>query len=177
MTLQLLTVSSDSITRPELDAVIALCSEVFHLDYAYYMNLPLVRMHVLGYDDGRLVAHALWLNRRMRVGGGPWLNAAYIEGVATHADTRGRGYGSAVMRRVAQEISRYDFGALSPAVPEWYEKLGWERWRGPLLIEKDAVVELTTDPDELVMVYRTPRTAALDLDASLTGEWRPFEPW
>ncbi len=177
MAFQLLTVPSHSMTQPQLDAVIALCSEVFDMDYAAMMDLPLTRVHVLGAIDGRLVSHALWLERRLRVGGGPWLNAAYIEGVATHPDHRGRGYGSAVMRRVAQEISGFDLGALSPAVPEWYERLGWERWRGPLLIEKDGVVEATSYEDELVMVYRTPRTGALDLTASLTGEWRSFEPW
>lgn len=164
-------------TQPQLDAVIALCSEVFEMDYAAMMDLPLTRVHVLGYVDGRLVSHALWLERRLRVGGGPWLNAAYIEGVATHPDHRRRGYGSAVMRRVAQEIGGFDLGALSPAVPEWYERLGWERWRGPLRIEKDGVVEATSYEDELVMVYRTPRTGALDLAAPLTGEWRSFEPW
>lgn len=177
MALQLVTVSSDKIARPQLDAVIALCSEAFHIDYAYYMDLPLFRVHVLGYADGRLASHALWLERRMRIGGGPWLNAAYIEGVATHPDTRGRGYGSAVMRAVQQAIAGFDLGALSPAVPEWYERLGWQRWRGPLLIERDGAVEATAGDDELVMVYRTPRTGALDLAASLTGEWRPFELW
>ncbi len=164
-------------TQPQLDAVIALCSEVFEMDYAAMMDLPLTRVHVLGYVDGRLVSHALWLERRLRVGGGTWLNAAYIEGVATQPDLQGRGYGSAVMRRVAQEIGGFDLGALSPAVPEWYERLGWERWRGPLRIEKDGVVEATSYEDELVMVYRTPRTGALDLTAPLTGEWRSFEPW
>ena len=101
-------------TQPQLDAVIALCSEVFEMDYAAMMDLPLTRVHVLGYVDGRLVSHALWLERRLRVGGGTWLNAAYIEGVATQPDHRGRGYGSAVMRRVAQEIGGFDLGALSP---------------------------------------------------------------
>lgn len=177
MSFALLTVSSRDMTHAQLEDVIALCSGVFELDYRYYMDLCPDRVHVLGYEDGRLVSHALWLERRMRVGGGPWQLAAYIEGVATHPDYEGRGYGSAVMRRIAQEIGSYAFGALSPAVPQWYERLGWVRWQGPLLIEKDGVIEETTDPDELVMVYRTPRTGELDLTASLTAEWRPFEPW
>ena len=150
-------------------------SEVFRLDYAFYMNLDLPRVHVLGYAGERLVAHALWLTRRLRVGAGPWLEAAYVEGVATHADFRRQGYGSAVMRRLQDEIGGFDLGALSPSEPGWYEWLGWERWRGPLCIVKDGIAEVT--PDECVLIYRTPRTGVLDLTAPLTGEWRPFELW
>lgn len=177
MALQLLTVPAHALTPAQLEDVIALCSDVFNLDYRYYMNLCPDRVHVLAYADGRLVGHALWLDRRMRIGGGPRQIAAYIEGVATQPDYRGRGIGSAMMRRVAEEIAGYDFGALSPARPAWYERLGWVRWRGPLLIERDGVIEETTDPDELVLIYRTPHTGELDLTATLTGEWRSFEPW
>ncbi len=70
---------------------------------------------------------------------------------------RQRGYGAAVMRRLQAEISGYDLGALSPAVPEWYAKLGWEHWQGPLWIEQDGA-RLATPDDEMVLIYRTPRT-------------------
>ena len=88
---------------------------MFRLDYAFYMNLDLHRVHVLGYAGERLVAHTLWLTRRLQVGVGPWFEAAYVEGVATHADFRRQGYGSAVMRRLQEEISGFDLGALSPS--------------------------------------------------------------
>lgn len=175
MTFELLTVSSHHMTPAQLDAVIALCSGVFEMDYSYYMNLCPDRVHILGYDDVRLVSHALWMERRMRVGDGPWLCAAYIEGVATHADYRRRGYGSAVMRRLHQEIAGYALGALSPAEPEWYESLGWVRWQGRLLIDQDGDVKAT--PDDVAMVYRTPRSGPWDIRAPLTAEWRPFELW
>ncbi len=162
-------------TQAQFDAVVALCSEVFNLDYAFYMNLGLYRVHVLGYLGERLVAHALWLTRRLRIGDGPWLEAAYVEGVATHADFRGRGYGSVVMRRLQDEVSDFDLAALSPSDAGWYERLGWERWQGPLFIVKDGAVQPT--PDDEVLVYRTLRSGELDLDAALTGEWRPFELW
>ena len=175
MTFELLTVPSSQMTATQANEVIALCSEVFQLDYAYYMNLCPNRVHVLGYVDGRLVSHALWLDRPLRIGEGPWFVSAYVEGVATHANCQERGYGSAVMRRLQAEIAGYDLGALSPAVPEWYGRLGWEQWQGPLLILKDGQALAT--PDECVMIYRTPRTRAFDLLAPLTGEWRPFEVW
>lgn len=163
-------------TPRQVNEVVILCSEVFELDYSYYLDLCPDRVHVLGYADGALVAHALWLDRPLRVGDGPWLNSAYVEGVATHAEQRGRGYGAAVMRCLQAAIVDYDLGALSPAVPEWYARLGWERWRGPLWIDHDGLLEATPE-DEIVLIYRTPRTPWLDLNGSLTAPWRPFELW
>ena len=98
---ELLTVSSGVMTPAQVGDVIALCSEVFETDYSFYMNLDLESSHVLGYTDGCLVAHALWLNRPLPRWG--WAVAAVcrmFEGVATHPDYQGRGYGSAVMRRL-----------------------------------------------------------------------------
>lgn len=175
MHFKLLTVPSSQITSAQAHEVIALCSEVFELDYSFFMDLCPDRVHVLGYADGRLVSHALWLDRPLRIGEGPWRNSAYVEGVATHAKYRERGYGSAVMRRLQAEIAGYDLGALSPAVPEWYTRLGWEQWQGPLLILQDGQTLAT--PNECVMIFRTPRTGTLDLQAPLMGEWRPFEVW
>ncbi|MCL5999006.1 MAG: GNAT family N-acetyltransferase [Chloroflexi bacterium] len=177
MDFELITVSSSDMTQAQASEVIALCSDVFRLDYAYYMNLCPDRVHVLGYADRRLMSHALWLSRRLRAGAGPWLNAAYVEGVATHPDYRARGYGSALMRHLQQEISRFDLGALSPATArvDWYERLGWVRWQGPLFILKDG--EILATPDDAVMVYRTPQSGTVDVSTALAGEWRPFEPW
>jgi aminoglycoside 2'-N-acetyltransferase I len=175
MSFELVTVSSKKITRAQTAEVIALCSDVFRLDYSVYMNLGLDLVHVLGYDDGRLVSHALWLERQLRIGDGPWRDAAYVEGVATSSDFRRRGYGSAVMRRLQQEIAGCDLGALSSSRPEWYERLDWEQWQGPLLIQQDGATQGT--PDECVLVYRTPNTGAHDLGAALIAPWRPFELW
>jgi len=175
MSLQLQVVSSHAMTRTQRDAVVALCSEVFGLDYAYYLNLCPDRVHVLGYVKEQLVSHALWLDRPLRIGDGPWLNSAYVEGVATAEAQRTRGYGSAVMRCLQAAIADYDLGALSPAVPQWYARLGWQQWLGPLWI-LDGETQLAT-PQETVLIHRTPRAAPLDVNASLTAPWRPFELW
>lgn len=58
--------------QAQADDVIQLCSQIFGCDYSYYMSLPLDRVHVLGYLDGLLASHALWLDRRLRIGSGPW---------------------------------------------------------------------------------------------------------
>jgi GNAT superfamily N-acetyltransferase len=98
MALKLFTIPAGELTAAQTDAVAAFCGWIFNCNYRYLMDLCPERTHVLGYEDDRLVAHALWLDRPLRVDGGPWLNTAYVEGVATHPDYRNRGNGGAVMR-------------------------------------------------------------------------------
>jgi hypothetical protein len=38
-------------------------------------------------------------------------------------------------------------------------------------------VDTLPTPDDVVMIYRTPRTGEIDLTATLMAEWRPFELW
>lgn len=157
-------------------ALVDLCSRTFELEYDLLLQTFPQRVHVLGYQADRLVAHALWLERRLRIGDGLWLDAAYVEGVAVEEYRRGQGIGSALMRRVQAEIAGYEVGALSAAAPEWYARLGWQRWLGRLFIVQDGRRFATPDEDG-VMVWRTPLTGELDLRADLTAEWRSFDLW
>ena len=71
---------------------------------------------------------------------------------------------------------RFELAALSPSAVEFYTRLGWELWRGPLFVRTPAGPEPT--PDEEVMVRRTPHTpAGLSLDLPLSVEWREGEVW
>jgi hypothetical protein len=79
------------------------------------------------------------------------------------------------MRRLQESIVDFDIGALSPADYGIYTRLGWELWRGPLFTRTDN--GLLATPDEEVMIFRLPRTPALDLDARLSVEWRSGEVW
>jgi aminoglycoside 2'-N-acetyltransferase I len=177
MALDIIILRSADMTDAQADEVADLCGPVFNCNYRELMDLAPVRTHVLGYEDGRLVAHALWLERPLRIAWGPWLDGAYVEGVATHPDYRGRGHGAAIMRRLQEEIQSYPLAALSPAddVIDWYLALGWERWQGALWIEEECSVSPT--PEETVLIYRTPNTPPLNLTAALAAPWRPFDLW
>jgi len=175
MALQLTTVPAQQMTARQTADVVALCSHVFQTDYAYLLGICPERTHVLGYLGDHLVAHALWLMRRLRIGEAEWFVVPYIEGVATHPDHRRQGRGSALMRHLQNAIQSHPFGALSPARADWYLSLGWERWRGPLSIHRDGTLRPT--PGETLLICRTPRTPALDLGAPLAGESRSFSDW
>ena len=130
---------------------------------------------MLAQEGRELVGHASWVTRPLQPEGLPPLPTAYVEAVATLPWRQGGGVGSAVMRRVAEEIVGYELGALSPARPGFYERLGWERWRGPTAIRLGD--GLIPTPGEEVMVLRLPLTPPLDVEAPITADWRPGELW
>jgi aminoglycoside 2'-N-acetyltransferase I len=79
------------------------------------------------------------------------------------------------MERLATETDDFDIRGLSTSVPGFYERVGWERWLGPLGARKDG--ELVETPDEIVMISRTSGTPVLDISALLTVEWRDGDTW
>ena len=127
------------------------------------------------------VSHAEFVPRWLQPAGQPLLRTAYVEAVATAPSRRGRGLASAVMQRLGDEVAAdpaWQLAALSPSHADFYARLGWESWRGPLGIRRaDGVVE-ASPANEQVMIRRLPRTpATLDIAAPLTAEWREGELW
>lgn len=74
-----------------------------------------------------------------------------------------------------EEIQGFDLGGLSTPRVAFYARLGWERWRGPTAVQaKDGIVPT---PDDTVMIWRTPKTPALDTTTLLVAEPRGGQPW
>ena len=156
-------------------AIISLCSAAFDEDFGQVFELLPGSIHALAERDGALVGHACWVTRWLQPAGLAPLQTAYIEAVATAPPLQRQGIGSVIMWRVALEIAGHQLGALSPTYPAFYERLGWEAWRGPLAIRSGA--GLIETPDEGLMIRRAASTPPLDLDSPLTAEWRPGELW
>ena len=175
MQLHLTTIPADELTPSERDQIVRLCSAAFAEEFDRLFELLPGSTHVLARDRYRLVGHACWVTRWLQPAGMPPLRTAYVEAVATDPARQGRGIGSAVMCRVADEIREYELGALSPAHVAFYERLGWHLWRGPTAIRIGDDVLPT--PGEEIMILRTPLTPPLDPDALITAEWRPGELW
>jgi aminoglycoside 2'-N-acetyltransferase I len=176
MKLSLEVKQTGSLLAAEAAEVRALCCEAYQENLSGLLADLGPGVHVLGRAEGALVTHAMWIPRPLRAGARPPLLSAYVEAVATRPAFQRRGLASAVMRRLAHEIGSHDLGALCPSDESFYARLGWERWRGPLFVERTGLLEPT--PEETVMVLRLPRTPPdLDLDAPLSAQWRPGEVW
>jgi GNAT superfamily N-acetyltransferase len=161
------------------DAIIQLCiaahqEEDFKNLFGYF---PQGGWHFLAYEEGQLASHALVTTRWLKPEGHPLLRTAYVDAVSTLPTLQGRGYGSAVMRRLAQEIDLdYEVGCLETGREGFYERLGWKTWRGPLAGRGENGLVPTPDQHG-VMILRLSRTPPLDLDAGLTVEHQGGRIW
>lgn len=176
MSLTVERIATAALPQNTRSAILSLCKYAYDEDLTGYLNDIGLGVHLLGWDDSDLVSHVMWVDRRLDPGNLPPLNAAYVELVGTHPAHQRRGHATALMQRLATEIESYDIGALSPSDPAFYERLGWESWQGPLLIQSPSGIEAS--PDEAAMILRLPATpSTLDLTASLAVSWRPGEIW
>ena len=160
--------------------IITLCNSAFPEPFDNLMDfIPPEGIHVIGYtSDGKAATHALLTERKFSIGGRQPMKAAYIDAVATHPDFQGRGYGSLVMNEIMRIASEnYDIGGLSTYIPQWYGKLGWKEWRGPLSLEQDGEIVPTLDVDGVVMVYVFEGNDLPDVTDTLTADWRPGGGW
>ncbi len=133
--------------------------------------------HAIVTVDGVVVAHAALVERTL-VAGDRRVRAGYVEGVATAPRLQRRGHASLAMDAVNRLIAEeYDMGGLSTGAPGFYERSGWERWRGRTFVDAPNGREPTPDDDDGVMVLRTDRTGELDLTSDLVCDWRPGDVW
>jgi len=137
--------------------------------------------HIVAEDaDGALLAHACvaWVPIRI---GDVTLRAGYLEDVATRADVRGRGYGTAVVTAAHPLIeASADIGFLATGSQPFYERLGWVRWRGPSSVtELDGSTTPTPEEDAFIMAMVFPHTPGpIDVDRPITRPRRdPDEAW
>jgi aminoglycoside 2'-N-acetyltransferase I len=134
-------------------------------------------VHWIAEVRGRIVAHSSVVPRMLEAGGIP-LATGYVEAVATHPAWQRRGIASRLMTAADAHIAKaYALGALSTSVPAVYERLGWERWRGPTFVRTPDGPVRTADEDDGIMVLRTPRTPPVRGDEPLSCEWRPGDVW
>jgi aminoglycoside 2'-N-acetyltransferase I len=167
----------DATTRA---AVIDVCLEAHGVqDFVnLFTNIPDGGRHVLATDDGRLVGHAVATTRWVQPAGHPPLRTAYVDAVSVLPSQQGRGVGSAVMRHLVADAIAEGFviGCLETDRQHFYERLGWEVWRGPLAGRRGD--ELVPTPDQTgIMVLALAGAPPLDLDAALTVECQPYRIW
>jgi aminoglycoside 2'-N-acetyltransferase I len=178
--IELRNVASAALSTAELEALRQLLDQAFgnRFDQDDWHH-TVGGVHVLAVEDGGMVAHAAVVDRTLTARHRP-LHTGYVEGVATRPDHRRRGLAALVMREAGQVIERnYQLGGLSDGsgIPGFYERLGWELWRGPTFVAAPEGRRRTAEDDGSVLVLRTPATSDVDLTAPLTCDWRSGDVW
>ena len=134
-------------------------------------------IHVVVEEGGEILSHGSVVERTLEIDGVP-VRTGYVEAVATWPPHQRRGYASLLMGEIGDIIrSQYELGGLSTPVPGFYERLGWELWRGPTFVRTPSGLERTADDDGGIMILRTPRSPSLDLNVSIACEWREGDVW
>lgn len=134
-------------------------------------------VHFVVEQDGVIVAHAAVVERRLELDGRP-VRTGYVEAVAVAPREQGRGHGALVMTQVGNWITgQFELGALGTGEHRFYERLGWQTWRGPSSVRTTEGPRPTPDDDGFIMVLETPASPPIDLDAPISCEWRPGDVW
>ena len=135
-------------------------------------------VHVLARVGERHVGHASAVPRRIKFGGGGWLDVGYVEAVATDPAHQGAGVGRRMMSRLGEEVAaRWPVAMLSTGgATGFYERLGWERWRG-LSYTRTATGVVPDDEHGGLMILRLDPAAVPDLSVAVTCEDRPGDAW
>ena len=127
--------------------------------------------------DGQILGHASVVERVLEIGGRP-LRTGYVEAVATAPVEQGRGHGSVVMQAATEHIrSSFELGALGTGRHAFYERLGWETWRGPAFVRTPEGDRRTPDDEGYILVLRTPTSPMFGLDEPISCDWRPGDVW
>jgi aminoglycoside 2'-N-acetyltransferase I len=127
--------------------------------------------------DGAIVSHASVVERELHIADRP-IRTGYVEAVGTMPDRQRRGYGSAVMRAATAYIrSAFDLGALGTGEHAFYERLGWQTWRGPSFVRTPDGPRPTVSEDGFILVLLTPTSPDVDLGGSISCDERPGDDW
>ena len=170
---------SDELDPGERTAIRALLDAVFAGDFTDDdWAHALGGMHAIVAVEGAIAAHASVVRRVLDIGTKP-VRAGYVEAVGVLQTFQHTGLGTAVMRALGEVIAReFELGALSTGEWHFYERLGWERWRGPTWVRHPhGRLERSPDDDDSLMILRTPASPPIDLFATLTCEARAGDAW
>jgi aminoglycoside 2'-N-acetyltransferase I len=170
--------TSDELTAEELGELRAVFDAAWRepmSDEDWSHMLPAV--HFLLKEAGEIASHAAVVKRELHAGAHR-LSTGYLENMATRPELQGRGFGTRVLRAVNEHIAAvYELGALDTSRPTFYERHGWQLWRGPISVRAEGGPVRTPEEEGAVMALLTPTSPPLDLGAPISCEWRPGDVW
>lgn len=161
-----------------LDDLHALCVRAFDGDFdPEDWDHAVGGMHFVAFENDRPVAHASVIERTLWIGDDPH-RTGYVEAVAVEPDLQGQGFGTAAMRMAGDWIGpNFEVGGLATGEFHFYERLGWQRWRGLTYVFDGTVRRRSPEADGAIMVLPTDRLASFDLSTDIACGPRPGDDW
>jgi aminoglycoside 2'-N-acetyltransferase I len=171
--------TTEELTEADRRSITRVCIAAHdNLDFAnLFTYIPSGGRHFLAYDGSDLVSHAVVTTRWLEPGGAGPLRTAWVDAVSTLPAVQGRGFASAAMRALAAGIEDFEIGGLQTDLRGFYERFGWQFWRGPLAGRGDDSTLIPTPDQHGVMILRLSQTPPLDLDTGMTIEKQPGRIW
>lgn len=169
---------TDELAQPTLSALRELFEAAFDNDFGdENWEHALGGVHFILEDGGSILAHASVVPRELETRERMW-RTGFVEAVAARPDAQRSGHGTMVMRAAGEHINAaYELGSLSTGENAFYERLGWQTWRGDTGVRTDQGIDMTPWEKGCVMVLLTDASAAIDLTGPITCEWRPGDVW
>jgi aminoglycoside 2'-N-acetyltransferase I len=170
--------TTEELTDALLEQVRQLCLVAFHgrFDDDDWQH-GLGGHHFILQREGRVISHAAVVPRVLVVAGME-LAGGYVESVATVPSQQREGLGSQVVSAARDLIrARFAVGALSTGSQSFYERLGWQRWRGPTFVIESGQRVRTPDEDDAVMVLRCAASADIELTSEIACFARAGDDW
>jgi aminoglycoside 2'-N-acetyltransferase I len=134
-------------------------------------------VRIVVFDGNTPLAHGAVVPRDLRVANHE-LRAGYVEGVATHRERQRQGLGSRIMTHVTGIVREgFEIGGLSTGRRGFYERFGWESWRGPSFVQNGDDLVRTPCEDDALMVLRFGPSAGVDLGAPIVCRSRAGDDW
>lgn len=171
-------VASREVSNGDLVRLRALLDEAFDQEFTDDdWDHALGGWHAIITIDRVPISHAAVVAREIEIGG-QLLQGGYFEAVATAPAVQGKGYGSRALRAAMEVVRRkLDIGVLSTSRHRFYERLGWERWKGPSFVLRDGGRVRTADEDDGIMVLRFGVSLEVALSAAIACHARRGDDW
>jgi len=131
-------------------------------------------IHFLLRHSGVLVAHVSLIERTIEVDEQP-VECFYVESMAALPAYQRVGFGTCVMAAASAHVRLAGrLGVLATAVPDFYRRLGWQRWRGETLALTAEGERRKEAPRGCLMLLSTEELKGV---TSLAARERPGDVW
>ena len=133
-------------------------------------------LRVIVHAGTEIIGHAALIARSMTIDGRAQ-SVGYLEGVAVMPALQGKGIGRDLLAHTSLLTKEhYEIAMLSTGEHEFYEKFGWQRFRGQSYVTENGVILRTADEDAGLMLLAEQPTWNVT-GCQIVCDWRTGDVW